>query len=164
MKLHLKLGAALAIAATSIGLSAHAADAESAWSLGDNDGTAFLYAASPSGPSVTLTCSEKLGVRAIVYLNGNGMDDLALNAKARLVTRNVEIGSDSTEPRDGDWAYFRRAKTLVSTKSWQGKRVFNAAVTGSPVSMDVSRLGSYDITLPAVNDEFKSFVSSCDEI
>lgn len=164
MKLHLKLGAALAIAATSIGLSAHAADAESTWSLGDKDGTAFLYTAAPTGPSLTLNCSEKLGVQAVVYLNGNAIDDLAINTKTRLKTRKVEIVSDTTEPRDGDWVYLRRAKTLVSTKSWQGKRIFNAAVTGSPVTMDVFRVGSYDITLPAVDDEFKSFVSSCDAI
>ena len=89
MKLHLKLGAALAIAATSIGFSAHAADAESAWTLGDKNGAAFLYTASPTGPSVTLNCSEKLGVQAVVYLNGNSMEDLAINTKSRLKTRKV---------------------------------------------------------------------------
>lgn len=164
MKLHLKLGAIVAIAATSIGFSAHAADAESTWSLGDNNGTAFLFTASPSGPSLTLSCSDKIGVRAVVYLNGNGMDDLEINTKMSLKTRKVELDSDTTEPRDGSWVYLRRAKTLISTKGWQGKRIFNAAVSGSPVSIDVSRAGSYEITLPAVNDDFKSFVSNCSAI
>lgn len=164
MKLHLKLGAALAIAATSIGLSAHAADAESKWSLGDNNGTAFLYTATPSGPSLTLNCSDKLGVQAVVYLGGNAIDDLTIGSKTRLKTRKVELTSNTTEPRDGHWIYLRTAKTLVSTKSWQGKRIFNAAVTGSPVEMDIFRVGSYDITLPAIDDDFKSFVSSCDAV
>lgn len=164
MKLHLKLGAAMAIAATSIGLTAHAADAESTWSLGDNNGTAFLYTASPAGPSLTLNCSDKFGVQAVVYLNGNGMDELILESNSRIKSRRVEMDSDTTEPRDGDWAYLRSAKTLISTKGWQGKRIFNAAVTGSAVSMDIFRVGSYEFQLPAINDDFKSFVSSCNSI
>lgn len=164
MKLHLKLGAVVAIAATSIGLSAHAADAESTWSLGEKNGAEFLYTASPEGPSLTLNCSEKLGVQAVVFLNGNGIDDLNVGSKSRLKTRRIEIDTDTTEPRHDDWIYLRTAKTLVSTKGWQGKRIFNAAVSGSPVSMNIARLGPHQITLPAVNDEFKAFVASCDAI
>lgn len=160
----IKLSAAAAVAATTIGFTAHAADAESNWSLGDNNGTPFLYMSDPTGPSVTLTCSDKMGVQAVIYLNGNGMDDLALNGNSRITTRNVEMSSDTTETRDGDWAYFRRAKTLISTRGWQGKRIYNAAVSGSSVSFDIFRVGEYTITPPAVNDEFKSFVADCSSI
>ena len=160
----LKLGAVITLAAGTAGFAAHAADAESAWSAGEKNGKTFLYTADASGPSVTLNCSDKMGIQAVVYLNGNGMDDLEVNTKTRLRSRNIELASETTEPKDGDWVYLRSAKTLISTKSWQGKRIFNAAVTGSPVTMDIARLGSYTITPPAVNDEFKAFVAECDAI
>lgn len=164
MKTLLKLSAVLTLAAGTIGFAAHAADAESAWSAGEKNGKTFLYTADASGPSVTLNCSDKMGVQAVVYLNGNGMDELDINTKTRLRSRKIELDSDTTEPRDGDWLYLRTAKTLVSTKSWQGKRIFNAAVTGSPVTMDIARIGSYTITPPAVNDDFRAFVSDCDAV
>ena len=164
MKTLFKVGAVLTLAAGTLGFAAHAADAESTWAAGENNGKTFLYAADASGPSLTLNCSDTMGIQAGVYLNGNGMDDLTLSSNSRLGTRNIELDSDTTDPKDGDWAYIRSAKTLISTKSWQGKRIFNAAVTGSPVTLDIARVGSYTITPPAVNDEFKTFVSDCDAI
>jgi hypothetical protein len=160
----IKLGAAAAIAATTIGFTAHAADAESKWSLGDNNGKSFLYMSDPTGPSVTLNCSERMGVQAVIYINGNDMDNLQLNPNYRLSTRTVEMSSDSTETKDGTWGYYRSAKTLISTRGWQGKRIFNAAVSGSPVTLDITRVGEFTITPPAVNDEFKSFVADCSSI
>ncbi len=164
MKTLLKVGAVLTLAAGTVGFAAHAADAESTWSTGEKNGKTFLYTADATGPSMTLNCSDKMGIQAVVYLNGNGIDELDINTKARIRSRKVELDSETTDPKDGDWAYFRTAKTLISTKSWQGKRIFNAAVTGSPVTMDIARVGSYTITPPAVNDEFKTFVSECDAI
>ena len=160
----IKLGTAAALAATTIGFAAHAADAESNWSLGDNNGTPFLYMSDPTGPSITLNCSERMGVQAVIYLKGNSVDELALNADARITSRNVEMSSDTAASKDGDWAYFRRDKTLISTRGWQGKRIFNAAVSGSSVSFDIARVGEYTITPPAVNDDFKSFVADCSSI
>ena len=160
----IKLGAAAAVAASTIGFTAHAADAESNWSLGDNNGTPYLYMSDPTGPSVTLTCSDKMGVQAVLYLNGNSMDDLTVDTSTRITSRQVEMTSDTTQAKDGEWLYVRRAKTLVSTRGWQGKRIFNAAVSGSSVSFDIFRVGEYTITPPAVNDDFKTFVSDCSSI
>ena len=157
----IKIGATAAIAVSTIGFTAHAADAESNWSLGDKAGTPYLYMADATGPSVTLTCSDSMGVQAVLYLNGNGMDDLTVNTNTRISSRKVEMTSDTTQAKDGDWLYVRRAKTLVSTRGWQGKRIFNAAVSGSPVSFDIFRVGEYTITPPAVNEDFKTFVSDC---
>ena len=118
----------------------------------------------PTGPSVTLTCSDKMGVQAVLYLNGNSMDDLTVDTSTRITSRQVEMTSDTTQAKDGEWLYVRRAKTLVSTRGWQGKRIFNAAVSGSSVSFDIFRVGEYTITPPAVNDDFKTFVSDCSSI
>lgn len=164
MKHLLKTGAALALAATTITFTASAADAESTWKLGDNNGNAFLYMADASGPSLTLNCSERMGVQAVLYLDGNSIDELTIDGSRRITSRKVTMESESTEARDGDWAYLRKAKTLISTRGWQGKRIFNAAVTGSPVSIDIRRVGTVNVTPPEVNDEFREFVESCSAI
>lgn len=162
MKHLLKISVAAGMAFGAATLSANAADAESTWTMGETNGNSFVYMSDVSGPSVTLNCSDRFGVQAVVYLNGNSMDELTISGKPR--TRNVEISTESTETRDGDWAYLRNAKTLISTRGWQGKRIFNAAVTGSPVAMDIARIGSVNLTLPAVNDDFRTFVSNCSSL
>lgn len=161
MKHLLKTGAALALAATTISFTASAADAESTWTLGDNNGKAFLHTVTDAGPSVALTCSEKVGIQATVYLNGNSVDETQIKSTSGLRARKGSLETETTEERDGTWLYIRPAKTLISTKGWQGKRIYNAAVTGSPVTMSVSRLGEMTFSLPGVDDHFKSFAGSC---
>lgn len=158
----LKICATTALAATALSFTASAADAEGAWSLGDNNGKSFLHTVTDAGPSVALTCSENVGVQATVYLNGNSIDEMQINTKSGLRTRKGSITTEATEERDGVWLYIRPAKTLVSTKGWQGKRIYNAAITGSPVSMTVARLGEMSFTLPGVDEQFKSFATSCE--
>lgn len=158
-----KTCAALALAATTLTFTASAADAESTWTLGDNGGAAFLYMSDPTGPSLTLNCSERMGVQAVLYLDGNSVDELVLDP-GRVSSRTVSLDTDTTDARKGDWAYLRQAKTLISTRGWQGKRIFNAAVSGSPVSIDIRRVGSVTVTPPAVNDAFREFVADCNSI
>ncbi|MCR9270179.1 MAG: hypothetical protein ACX94B_09105 [Henriciella sp.] len=162
MKHLLKTGAALTLAATALTFSASAADAEAAWSLGDKNGKAFLHTVTEAGPSIALTCSERVGVQATVFLNGNSIDEAEIKSTSGLRTRKGSIETATTEEKDGDWLYLRPAKTLISTKGWQGKRIYNAAITGSPVTMTVSRLGEMTFELPGVDDQFKSFASSCE--
>ena len=155
---------ALTFLAASASFGASAADAESSWTLGESDGKSFLHMTDVSGPSLTLNCSDKIGLQAILYLDGNAIDDLGMKIKSKIKTRNVHLDTDSTNRRDGDWLYVRSNKTLFSSKGWQAKRIFNAAVTGSPVAVDITRVGSYELTPPPVNDSFKAFVSECDAV
>ncbi len=90
------------------------------------------------------------------------MDSAENGSKGKARTRRVSIDTESTDPRSGSWGYYRTQGKLVSSKSWQGKRIYNAAITGSPVSMDVFKVGEMSFDLPGVDDQFKSFASSCD--
>ena len=168
MKYNFKTGAALALAATTLTFTASAADAESTWTLSDNGGAAFLYMSDPTGPSLTLKCSEQIGLQAVLYLNGNSIDDLVIDGdrvnSRRLSARNVTLDTDTTDARKGEWVYFRQVKTLISTRGWQGKRIFNAAVSGSTVSIDIRRVGTFNVTPPAVNDDFRELVAGCSAI
>lgn len=153
---------ALTFLAASATLGAHAADAEGGWALGEKDGKAYLHTVTAAGPSVMLSCSDTVGVRATVFLKGDSMDSAENGSKGKARTRRVSIDTESTDPRSGSWGYYRTQGKLVSSKSWQGKRIYNAAITGSPVSMDVFKVGEMSFDLPGVDDQFKSFASSCD--
>ena len=153
---------ALTFLAASATLGANAADAEGAWDLGEKDGKSFLHTVTEAGPSLTLSCSDKVGIRATVFLKGNSIDELETASDARPRARRVSVDTSTTDPRSGAWAYVRTAGKLISTKSWQGKRLYNAAITGSPVTMDVFKVGEMTLALPGVDENFTSFASSCD--
>ena len=144
-----------------VSAAALAATQASAWELNDGGDNAFIYAKAESGASLTLSCSDTMGIQATVYLDGNEVDNLAVGTSRRLATRKVTLDTETTEPRDDRWAYVRSARTLISMEPWQGRRIYNAIVTGSPVTMDVRRVGEYTLKLPPVDDDFKTFSSSC---
>lgn len=153
---------ALTFLGASAALGAHAADAAGGWTLGEKDGASYLHTVTDAGPSVMLSCSDTVGIRATVFLNGDDMEaaETAEGGKAR--TRRVALDTASTDSRSGAWGYVRTQGKLISSQSWQGKRIYNAAITGSPVSMDIFKVGERSFELPGVDDHFKSFASSCD--
>lgn len=162
MKHPLKSLPVVAALAASVTLAANASDADSSWDFADVEGKTFLHTVTAAGPSVALTCSDSVGVQATIYLNGNSIDETRIKSTAGLQTRKGSLDTETTEEREGPWLYLRPAKTLVSTKGWQGKRIYNAAITGSPVTMTVARLGEMTFELPGVDNAFKDFAQSCD--
>lgn len=153
---------ALTFLGASAALGAHAADTADGWNLGEKNGVSFLHSVTEAGPSVLLSCSDKVGIRAMVFLNGDDLEEATNGTNGRIFARRVSLDTDSTESRDGDWGYIRSQRQLISTKGWQGKRIYNAAITGSPVTMDIFKIGNQTFSLPAVDENFKTFNSSCD--
>lgn len=148
-------GFGISIAATCLATQA------SAWEMSQGDSKSFVYAKDEGGASIALTCSDSMGIQATVYLDGNDMDNLNVRAPGRLALRRVTLDTESTEPKSDRWAYIRSERTLVSTEAWQGRRIYNAIVTGSPVSMSVRRVGDYTLNLPPVDENFKTFSGTC---
>ncbi len=154
--------AAASLAGLGLALSAHAADTN--WQLSqpvEEGAKSFLFAEDAGGPSVALYCSDQMGLQAAVHLNGTDLENSAIQSNSKLRNRNVALSTDSMAEKDADWAYVRQAKVLISTKGWQAKRMFNAAIKGEPVQMDIQRVGAYTLTLPPVDDTFKTFAKSC---
>jgi len=112
------------------------------------------------GPTVSLFCSDKLGVQAAVHLEGADFSN-SVAAKSKMRTRTVDISTDSMSERGDAWGYVRNAKTIISTRPWQGKRLFNAAIKGESVTLDVARVGAYTLTMPTTDKAFSTFAKSC---
>ncbi|MBO6689143.1 MAG: hypothetical protein JJ931_10225 [Henriciella sp.] len=126
----------------------------------DADGL-YVLAENAEGPAIMLGCSDRLGVQARVYLNGMTPAGLAVEKARRVKTRSVKISTDSTEAKRDTWAYLKSKGQLISVRPWQGKRIFNAAIRGDIVNMDVTKVGDLAIELPEINDAFKSFAATC---
>lgn len=134
--------------------------AEDAEAVDDEDGL-YLLAENAEGPTIMLGCSDRLGVQARIYLNGMTQEDLKLEPVRRVKTRMVSIDTESSDPKKYPWAYLRTKQQLVSVKAWQGKRLYNAAIKGEEVQLDIARIGDFSFTPPTINDDFKTFASTC---
>ncbi len=145
----------------SLGCAMTVQAAETSWQLDEEAGASLIFAQDVGGPSLSLVCSDSIGIQAILYLNGTDSGTPPINPRTRLKSRNMEMSTDSYTQRDAKWGYWRPQKVLVSTKSWQGKRLFNAAIKGEAVAIDISRVGEYTLTLPPMNADFAEFASSC---
>jgi len=163
----LKISAISLISFSILGMTAHAE-----WKVGnllpegeepnsEVDGL-YLLAENETGPSVMLGCSDRLGVQAKIYLDGMTQDALAHEPVRNVKTRMVEIDTESTDPKKDVWAYLRTKGQLISVKPWQGKRIYNAAVKGENVGLEIRKIGTVSIAMPAINDDFKTFASTCD--
>jgi len=160
----LKLPNILIAATIAGGLSLSAQAADASWQFSEADGESaktLVFAQDVGGPSLSLVCSDKLGLQAILYLNGTDAGTATISSDSRVKSRNIRMSSDTTANKGDSWAYLRNEKILISTKPWQGRRLFNSSVKGENITLRISRLGSHTLTLPAIDTEFKSFAKSC---
>jgi len=114
--------------------------------------------------AVKLACSPTLGVQATIYLDGQEVSDQRLKylAKRRIKLRDGAVDTASTTEKSGTWAYIKATEMLVSAEPWQGRRIYNAVIKGESVDIDVDKVGEVSLTMPAMNDAFKAFATSCD--
>lgn len=116
--------------------------------------------------TVTFNCSDNLGLQARVYMEGNSADDIGLGSviPSQINSRAVSLSTPTKEARREQWVYVRADGVLITSRPWQAKRIYNASITGEPVTLSGFRLGKHTFSLPAVNDDFKTFASKCDEV
>lgn len=114
--------------------------------------------------AIKLACSPSLGVQATIYLKGVEVSDDRLKylPKRRIKIRDGVVNTESTTEKSGAWAYIKATDMLVSSEPWQGRRIYNAVVKGESVDIDVDKVGEVSLTMPAINDDFKTFARSCD--
>lgn len=121
----------------------------------------YVLAENADGPALMLGCSDRLGVQARIYLKGMTQADLTMEKARRVKTRSVKIETASTETKRDTWAYLKSKGQLISVRPWQGRRIFNSAIRGEVVNMDVGKVGELSLELPAVDAAFETFANTC---
>ena len=121
----------------------------------------YLFAESEEGASVVLSCSDRFGLSAAIVFEDMTVEQIFETTARRLKGRAVSVSYGTVKPKKANWAYERKTKSLQSIVHWQAARVYNAAATGNTLHLDISRLGKRTLSMPKVDQNFRTFRSNC---
>ncbi|NQY41130.1 MAG: hypothetical protein HRT80_13645 [Henriciella sp.] len=150
----------LAGAFSGTAFAADEAPAATQWSLLDGSNGKAVYSTESGSPALVLGCSEAGKISATFSLDGNVMDKM----EARSKKTRVINGSLAVEEADADkakWIYLKRRNMAAPIEGRYARRIYNAAVTGKSVTIDLGRQGSYEYAPPKLNGQFKAFADGC---
>lgn len=92
------------------------------------------------------------------------MAEMALKqtGRSRTVTgtlyRNGEVVDESK------WGYLPSLKVAVPTTARPAAILFNAAVRGDTIELELPRIGRFSVDVPAADDAFAAFASGCADL
>lgn len=146
---------ALALAGTAL-----AADAESKWVMSGDETAMVMVTSADNAPGMLINCTTG---KLQVALSTEGVDLTELKPSNRKNRRLVaEMKIEDREPIDARVVYSPGQKLVVTQTFGDRSKLYNAAVQGKTVTVDMGRRGSFTFTPPPINDTFRSFASSCD--
>ena len=139
--------------------SAQATDTDG-WTYVDNSSVHILHTGSTGSPGMALVCNDSGTMIASIALeSGNMFEKLSdTSTRTREKAGTLTVGDKAERIR---WTY-RPNSELVSPRDRKySRRLYNAVVTGAPVSVDVSLRNPVSLKLPAVDDNFAQFAKAC---
>ena len=148
---------------TTFAASAHAADtspSESQWSLLSETNGKAIYSTETDRPALVLGCNDAGKISATISLDGDVVDKLSSRSyRTRRVDGTMTVGDG--EAATSKWAYLPTRQMASPIDNKFARRLYNAAVTGSTVTLDLGRRGTYEFAPPEMNSDFKTFASGC---
>lgn len=138
--------------------SASAAEANAEWVLKGGEGSMVMITDSDQAPGMMINCN---GGKLRVALTTEGVDLASLKESKRVRKADATVSIEGREPIETTLSYLPSRKLAVATQFSDKSKLYNAAVQGKTVSVDMGRRGSFTFTPPAINDTFKTFASSC---
>lgn len=151
------VAAALMLAAA--GQAAYAADA-TGWEYVEKPNAHVVYTSATDTPGLALVCTDQGKMTAAVSLDaGNMLEKITDDSdRTRKKSGELTVGDESERI---SWTY-RPATQLVTPKDGKySRRIFNAAVTGALVTVNVSYKDAVQLDLPSVDAAFTEFAQSC---
>lgn len=143
--------------------TAHAADGSSTdaeWSLIENSNNRVIYSTAEDAPALILTCSDKGSIKSLISLDGDALGKLSMSStRSRRVNGELAVGADDSAKIN--WAYFPSRRMASPIQNRYARRIYNAAIKGAPLTVDLGRRGEYTVSVPQLNDDFKAFAATC---
>lgn len=130
------------------------------WATMPNSNGQVVYSTETDAPSVVLGCSEDGTISTTFSTDGNVMDKVEMKSNRRSIVK-AEMTVGDGEAASAQWAYYPRRKIAMPGDNKFARRMFNAVVTGSQVTLDLGHRGTYAFNPPEMNDEFKTFAKAC---
>lgn len=150
----------LAAAFTGTAFAADEALQTTEWSLLDGSNGQAIYSTESGAPALVLGCNDAGKISATFSLDGNVVDKLEAKSKRTQVIN----GSLAVAEGDADkakWVFLKTRNMASPIEGRYARRIYNAAVTGKSVTIDLGRQGSYEYAPPKLNGQFKTFADSC---
>ena len=74
---------------------------------------------------------------------------------------NGSLAVEEGDPDQAKWVFLKKRNMAPPIEGRFARRIYNAAVTGKSVTVDLGRQGSYEYAPPKLNGEFKAFADGC---
>lgn len=150
----------LAAAATGTAFAADEAPATTEWSLLEGSNGKAVYSTESGAPALVLGCNDAGKISATFSLDGDVMDKLEAKSKRNQLI-NGSLAVEDDEADKAKWVYLKSRNMASPIEGRYARRIYNAAVTGKSVKIDLGRQGSYEYAPPKLNGQFKAFADSC---
>ena len=162
------LGASAAEVAETIPSQSEATLAWDAWSIGKDIPPDSLEGAlkgltqtDSSVPGVAFICSSENGLKAVASLNEGDLKEKLLDPTDRIKTRSVTLLIDGERVSRETWLFKPDVQTVQPLQPSTNKTIYNAIILGQTVTVKLGSRDPVELTLPAIDDEFRAFAASC---
>lgn len=120
-----------------------------------------IYAQENDGVATLLSCNANGELSAMVsYEGGDLVRKMKANAPFRR-TVDVSVVRGGTDEGTSPWTVIP-AVSLIHTKSHgDAGKIYNATILGEDVTVSIQREGDVALVLPAVDDVFRAFATTC---
>jgi hypothetical protein len=150
----------LAAAFTGPAFAADEAPTTTQWSLLEGSNGQAVYSTESGAPALVLGCNEAGKISATFSLDGDVMSKLETRSKRTSVI-NGSLAVEEGDPDQAKWVFLKKRNMASPIEGRFARRIYNAAVTGKSVTVDLGRQGSYEYDPPKLNGEFKAFADGC---
>jgi len=119
-----------------------------------------IVSGSDEEAGVMVSCRDDKLVAAV----GFGAGDIAKRLQSdtnRLKSRAGQLTIGDRDEERARWIYYPQYQLAQTVKSVTAKKIYNAAIRGDAISLNLQRKGITTIQLPAMNDNFKAFAKAC---
>jgi len=153
---------ALAAAFVPVGASL-AATGPNGWTRADLPNGQIVYSTSEGGSGLAFGCTADGKLSAFVNIDGADMVAKLTSGTPATRSKPGKLTVDGGEAARTNWTYMPDLKVMSPKKPQITRRLYNAAVTGDTVQLELRYMDDVSIAPPAIDSEFTAFSSSCKE-
>lgn len=140
--------------------AATALQADAGWSRMADVPAPAIYSSASDGPGTLLMCQNgKFGL--MVALEDRSFESILQDPSKRMRELRGKLKVDGEETYQGIFAYKPSAKAAQASERKPAAQVFNAIVRGQSVELSLASKGTSLLSLPAVDDVFRTFAAEC---
>jgi len=141
--------------------AALASPAEGGWTLTDLPNGKMVYSTPEDGAGLAFGCSPDGTLSAFVNIDGADMANKLTDGIPASRSKPGKLSVDGGKAEKTKWRYMSDLQIMSPVQPKITRRLYNAAITGAPVQLELRYMDNVSIAPPKIDDAFKTFASSC---